>query len=81
MQGREYEMASERGLNGNLRGLDVARFTDHDPVRILTQKGAQHAAESQSDAFIDRDLHDPFDIILDRVLGCEQLRIDRIYFV
>ena len=47
-------MPSERSLDGDLRGFDVARFADHDAVRILPEEGAQDSREGQADAFIHR---------------------------
>ena len=41
VEGRENQMPGERRLNRDLRCFEVARFTDHDSVGILPQKGAQ----------------------------------------
>ena len=40
-------MAGERGADGDLGGLRVADFADHDDVRILAQDGAQAGGESE----------------------------------
>ena len=74
----EDKMSGERCLHGNLRRLQVARLTDHDPVRVLPQKCAQDAGKRQADTVIDRDLDDPFQVILDRFLGGEQFGIDGV---
>ena len=71
-------MARQGGLNGNLGGLQVAHFPHHDDVRVLAQEGAQRLAEGQPDGFVDGHLHDPFDVVFDRVLGGEQLRVNGV---
>ena len=38
-------MAGERGLDGDLGGLEVANLADQDDVRILTQVAAERALE------------------------------------
>ncbi len=50
VQGGEDKVPGERGLDGDLRRLQIARFTDHDAVGVLAQEGAQDAGESQADA-------------------------------
>ena len=50
VQGAEHQVTGQGGLNGNLRGLQVAHFTHHDDVRVLAQEGAQRLAEGQPDA-------------------------------
>ena len=73
----EDEVAGERSLDGDLRRFQVARFPDHDAVRVLPQKGPQGARESQPDRLVDRHLLDALDFVLDRLLGREQLGIRR----
>ena len=74
----KHQVTGERRLNGNLRGFQVAHFTDHDDVRVLAQEGAQRFAEGHADRFIDGHLHDAFDVIFDRVFGGEQFGIDGV---
>ena len=84
MQGGEHEVTGERGLNGDLRGFhEIARFTDHDAVGILTEEGAQGATfgEGEPDVFVDRHLDDPLDVVLHRVFRGEHLGIDGIDLV
>ena len=71
-------MPGERRLNGDLRRLEIARFTHHDAVRILPQKCAEHSRKSQADRFVHRHLHDAFEIVFDRLFCGEQFRIDRV---
>ena len=58
----------KRRLHGDLRGLEVADFADHDDVRVLAQDRAQPARERHLDARVDLRLADAVDVVLDRVL-------------
>src|SRR4029077_4373410 len=78
VEGAEDQMAVNGGVDGNLRGLEVAHFTNHDDVGVLAQERAQGLAERQAHALVDGDLHDAFDVIFDGVLGGQQLRVDGI---
>ncbi len=42
-------MAGHGGADGDLGGLEVADFADHDDVRILAQDGAQAVGEGEAD--------------------------------
>ena len=78
VQGGENKMAGERRLDGNLRRLEIARFTDHDAIGILAQKCAQDSREGQPDRFVHRHLHDSFEVVFDRFLRGQQFGIDRV---
>ena len=43
--GAEDEVAGQRGLDGDLGGLDVSDLTDHDDVGILAEDRAEQAGE------------------------------------
>ena len=73
MQRAKDQMARERCLNRNLGRLEIARLTNHDAIRILTQEVPQHARKGQADRFVDRHLHDAFQIVFDRFLRSDQL--------
>src|SRR4051812_17170234 len=45
VEGREYEVARERGLDGDLGGLEVAYLADENDVRVLPQEGAERGRE------------------------------------
>ncbi len=49
VQRGQHQVAGERGLDGDLRGFEVADFTDHDDVRVLAQDGAQGLGKGQVD--------------------------------
>ena len=68
-------MAGERGLDRDLRGLQVADLADHDDVGVLAQDGAQGVRESQPDLGLHLDLVDAGQLILDRVFDGEQLAL------
>ena len=53
VQRRQHEMAGERCLHRDLRGLEVADLADHDDVGILAQDRAQRAREVELDPRID----------------------------
>ena len=72
------QVARERRLNGNLRRLQITRFSNHDAIRILPQEVAQNSSKGQADAFIHRHLHDSLQIVLNGLLGSDQLRINRV---
>src|SRR5581483_5353013 len=78
VQRGEDEMAGERCLNGNLGGLEIACFTDHDAIGILSQKRAQDAGEGETDRFAHRNLNDSFEIVLDWFFRGQKFGIDRV---
>ena len=45
MQGAEHQVARFRGGDGERDRFQVAHFTDHDDVRIFTQRAAQGGGE------------------------------------
>ena len=78
VQGGENQVAGQRSLDRNLRGFDVAGLADENPVRILPEKCAEHAGECQPDPLVDRHLDDAVDLVFHRVLGCQELGINRV---
>ena len=73
MQGRQHEVTRQRRLHGDLRGLAVAHFPDHDDVRILAQDRAQGVGEGQPDLRMHLDLVDSLQLVFDRVLDVDDL--------
>ena len=69
VQGGEYQVAGEGGIDGDAGRFEVTNFTNHDDVRRLTQDGPQGAGEGHSNVRFDVDLidagHDVFDRVLD----------------
>ena len=65
---RQDEVAGERGLDRDARGLDVTDLTDEDRVGVLAQDRAQPAGEGDAGLLVDLDLVDRREDVLDRVL-------------
>src|ERR1035437_9132754 len=73
MHGGEHQVAGEGGIDGDLRGLLIADFADHDLVGIVTQNGAQAAREGEALLLIHRDLGNALDLIFDGVFDGDDL--------
>ena len=71
---RQDQVTRQRGLDGNLRGLEVSNLTDHDDVGVLTQERAQCRGEVQADVFVHLHLVDADEVELDRILGGADVR-------
>ncbi len=67
MECGEHEVTGERGLNGDLRGFEIADFADHHHVGVLPQDGAQSSGKGEVDAGVDLRLADAGQVVLDRV--------------
>ena len=72
----EDEVAREGRLDGDLGRLLVADLADHDLVRVVAQDRAEPAGEGQALLLVDRDLGDPAQLVLDRVLDRDDLVLD-----
>ena len=73
VHGGEHQVPGQGRLDGDLGGLRVADLADHDLVRVVAQDGTQPAGEGQAFFLVDRDLHDAFHLVLDRVLDGDDL--------
>src|SRR5215475_1441982 len=73
VNGCEDQVAGERGVDGDLRGLLVADFADHDLVRVVAQNAAQAPRECQPFLLIDLNLRDAAQLVLDRVFDRDDL--------
>ena len=60
-------------MDGNFGRFQIADFADEDDVGVLPQNRPQAGGERDADFVVDRDLNDAVDLILDRVLGRDQL--------
>jgi hypothetical protein len=69
VQRRQDEVAGERRLHADVRGLEVAHLTDEDDVGVLPQDRPQGGGERQAGLVVDLDLVDAGQPVLDRVLG------------
>jgi hypothetical protein len=59
--------------HADLRRFLVAHFAEQDDVRILAQRGAQHAAEGQVDLFVHLHLVETGQPVFDRILDGDDL--------
>ena len=73
VQGREHQVAGERGAQPDLGGLLVADLTHQHDIRVLTQGGAQHAGEGQFDLGVDLYLVDARQAVFHRVFHGDDL--------
>ena len=55
--------------------LLVADLADHDDVRVLPEEGAQRAREREPDLRLDVHLVDALNLVLDRILGGEDVEV------
>jgi hypothetical protein len=67
VQRGEHQVAGLRGLDGDLRRLEVADFADHDHVRILAQEGAQRGSKREADLVVHVHLVDAGQVDFSRV--------------
>ena len=74
---REHEVTRQGRLDRDLCRLLVPDLADHDLVGVVTQDRAKTAGKGQPLLFIDRDLRDPRQLILDWILD----RDDLVFFV
>ena len=79
MQRTKDQVACQRGLNSNLRCLQVSNFTHQNDVRILPQNRTQTRRKRNANVMVDLDLYDPVNVILDRILSRDQLFRDLIH--
>ena len=75
VQRAQHEMTGERGLDRDLRRLEIPDFTDHEHVRILPQKRPQGRGKREPDGGIHGQLHDALDFIFHRILRREDLQL------
>ena len=81
VDGREHQVAGQRGLDGDLRGFGVADFADHDLVGIVAQNRTQAARERQALLLVDRNLRDAANLVLDRIFDGDDLVFVGLDFV
>ncbi|OIQ77617.1 hypothetical protein GALL_406830 [mine drainage metagenome] len=75
MKRRQHHVSGECGLHGDLGGLQVADFSDHDDVRILPHDRSQGVGEGQPDLGLDLDLIDPFHLVFDWIFNRQNLEV------
>ncbi len=75
VQRREDQVAGQGGLDRDLGHLAVADLADEDDVRRLTQHRPEDRRERQADALAHLALVDAGEVVLDRVLGGDDLAV------
>ena len=64
----EDQVASERGTDGDLGGIEVAHFTDHDDIRVTAQDASERGGEGEVDLGLHGDLDHAVEFVFHRVL-------------
>ena len=78
MEGREDQVTRQRGADGNLGGLEVTDFPDHDDVGVLSQCTPESARESEADFRAGLDLIGAGHFILDRIFYRDDAQLGRV---
>ena len=81
VQRAEHEVPGERGLDAHLGRLGVAHLADEDHVGGLPQHRPDDAGEVEADLVLDLHLVDAGEVVLDRVLGGDDLRVGAVELV
>ena len=68
-------MARQGSLGGVLGGFQVPDFTDQNHVRVMSQYRPKAGGKGQTHLRMDLDLIDPFELVLDRILGRDDLDV------
>ncbi|EKD38367.1 MAG: hypothetical protein ACD_75C00760G0002 [uncultured bacterium] len=74
-------MACHGGLDGDLRSIDIPDLTNHNDIRILTEKRLQRCGEGHPHFLVDVDLIDTLEIEFDWILGGEDFNILAVHRV
>ena len=73
VQGAEDQVAGQSGLNRDFGGLQIADLAHQNRVGVLTQNRSQTTGKRDADVRVDWNLNDAVDVVLDRILGGDQL--------
>ena len=68
-------MARQGSLGGVLGGFQVPDFTDQNHVGVVSQNRPKASGKGQTHLRMDLDLIDPFELVLDRILGRDDLDV------
>lgn len=71
-------MPGECGADGDLGGLGIADFADHDDIGILAEDGAEAGGEGEAAAGFDGDLGDAVELVLNGVFDGDDLLLGGI---
>ena len=81
VQRGEDDVPGERRLDRDLGRLQVAGLADQDLVRVLPEDRPQAGGEGHADLGVDRHLDQAVDVVLDRLLGGDDLVLDLVQLV
>src|SRR5271163_4536212 len=81
VNGGEYKMACQRGVDCDLSGFLVANFTDHDLVGVVPQDGTQSASERETFLFVYWNLSDAANLIFNGVFNGDDFVLVVLNFV
>src|SRR5205085_9917004 len=68
VEGRQDEVARERGLRGDPRGLAITDLADEHDVGVAAEDRTEGHGKGQPGGWIDLDLLDAVDLVLDWIL-------------
>jgi hypothetical protein len=74
----EHKVAGQGGLDGDVDGLLVAHLADEHDVGVLAEEAPQAGGEGQADFLLDLDLVDTPEVVLNRILGCDDVGLRRV---
>ena len=73
MDSGKHQVARQRRVDRNLRGLGVANLPYQDLVRIVPQDGPQTASEGEPLLFVHGNLRNAANLVLDRIFDGDDL--------
>ena len=66
-------VTGQRSLDGVFGRLSIPNFTDEHDVRVMPKDASQRGSKGQTDLGVNLDLVDPIELVLDWVLGRDDL--------
>ena len=78
VQRGQQQVPGDGGAQADLGGLGVTHFAHQDDIRVLPQRGAQHAREAELDLLVDLHLGEAGQAVFDRVFDRDDLGLLRV---
>ena len=73
----EYRVTGQRSLDGVFGRFSIPNFTDEHDVWVMPKDASQRGSKGQTDLGVNLDLIDPIELVLDWVLGRDDLVLRR----
>ncbi len=73
VNGGDHQMSGHGRPHGDFRRLTVSNLSHTDDIRILSKNGSESGGEGQSQLLVDLHLRGTGDIVLHRVLQCNEI--------